>query len=34
MDFNPSAMPVRHAIGEIRIDVCLNHSVEYLLVFA
>ncbi|MBB3356183.1 hypothetical protein FHT70_006163 [Rhizobium sp. BK049] len=31
MDFNPIAMPVRLANGEIHIDVCIHHSLANFL---
>ncbi len=34
MDFNPTAMPVRLATGEIHIHVCIHHTVSPCLVRA
>jgi hypothetical protein len=34
MDFNPTAMPVRFATGEIHVRICLHHTVASCLVLA
>jgi hypothetical protein len=34
MDFNPTAMPIRLATGEIRLHACLNHPLLSFMVLA